>query len=195
MAFNELDAVNRILTLTGEAPVTSLGTPRSATVAAARGALEYARKALTGDAHFWNTERRSFTPSADDDYEIRFGPEVVDVRPLQAEYADHRARFVLRGDQLWDQQENTGRLEGYGTFYLMVVRDLPFDDLPQPVQQMVIADALRAVASQQADPAMMQVADREYMAAQISYRRFITAPGRVQFLRPHTAYDFRRALQ
>lgn len=195
MAINELDAVNRILTLTGEAPVTSLGTPRSATVAAARNALEYARKAFTGDARFWNTETREFTPSEDDNWEIRFGPEVVDVRPVVPENPNDRARFVVRNNQLWDLTENTGRLENYGTFYLKVVRSHPFDDLPQPVQMMIVADALRAVAAGNADPALMSVADREYAMANIAYKRFETAPGRVSFLRPQTAYDFRRALR
>lgn len=195
MAISELDAVNRILMLTGEAPVSSLATPRSSTVAAARQALEFARKQLTANREFWNTETRTITPSEDDDYAVRFGPEVHTVLPRRAEDPDARGRWTLRGDQLWDVIENTGRLEGYGTFYVNVVRDFAFEQLEQPVRLMVQADALRAVAAMNGDQNVMNIADREWAQANLNYKRFLWSPGRLNMLRDIDQQPVYRALR
>lgn len=173
-----IQAVNRILTFLGESPVSSVATPKSPSVAGALEALDYAAKSLSARAHFWNTEPREVTPDTTT-YEIRFGPEVVQVIPW---FPQEEARFALRGDQLWDVLENTGTLTDYGTFYVRVVRTFDFDDLPGPAKMMALAEALQTMVAPMGDAALLAAADRELFKAKTEYGRFCLPPGRVPIM-------------
>lgn len=191
--FTELDGVNRLLALTGEAPVTSLATPQSSSVAAARVTLDFERRRLSSEANLWNEDTITVTPDAADSYAVRFGADVLDVLPT-APYEDHR--FVLRGNQLWDQTLNTGSFDpsaGWPTSWRMrAVRALPFDQMPSAVQAFVIAKAVVAQASGTGDSTLMSVAATEFAQAQVDYVRFLNPPGRASMLDAQSASYFWR---
>jgi len=177
MAYSELDGVNRILQLTGEAPVTSLVSPQSPSVAAARAALDYARKTVCAEGEFWNIEPRTVTPDTSGEVWL---DDVIDVLPYEP---TQEHIFTMRGRQLWDAVNNTGTLSGYGTsFTVRVITLRTFDTMPQPVQAYVIASAADTVAAGLADQAQMTVTGQELSRARVMYKKFLLPPGRYGML-------------
>ena len=193
MSYSELDGVNRLLALTGEAPVTSLAPPQSSSVAAARVALEYARKGVCNEPTLWNEEKQTVTPDTGDNYAVRFGADVVNVLPTEP-YEQHR--FVLRGNQLWDTVLTTGSFDPANgwpvSFEIRVLRILPFEQCPSAVQAYIIAKALVSHAGGTGDATLMGIANQEMLDARVAYDRWRTPPGRYGMLDKQSAQYFTR---
>ena len=133
----ELDVVNACLATMGERPLNSLSDPHTWR-AAAQDKLRKASERLQSKGYWFNRERITLTPNLVDSY-IYLPGDALKVTSTNPDY-------VVRGDKLFN-------LDG-GTYIftaaqmLVVVRDVPFEDLPHTAQTLIEA---QAVMSFQAD--------------------------------------------
>lgn len=190
--YTELEGVNRLLTFTGEAPISSI-TSLSASAATALETLRFTAKSVGSEARLFNTEKYTATPDSADSYRVRLASNVVDVLP----YVDaDQHRFVIRESMLYDTVTGTSTLDpalGWPTtFDIRIVKLLPFDSMPPDVQGYVIAKALMAHVTPMGDSALLQGAAQEVSMTQVTYNRFLLRPGRYQVLDPHTQQFFWR---
>lgn len=138
----QLEAVNTMLSLIGEAPVNSLTTNVVPDVALAIRTLEESNRHLQMQGWHWNRDQKvTITPDSEGRFAwqtdwIRFNPE--------RRYTS--VDIVKRGDYLWDAKNSTDKpavssLEGE------VIRFLGWDDLPESARAYIMIRAGRIFIS------------------------------------------------
>lgn len=150
---SELEAVNTMLALIGEAPVNSLTTNVTADVALARRTLEEQNRSLQVQGWHWNTDRGvTLTPDQNGRYPweadwIRFDTErpgrtaLAGTRSVQS-YHPADVDITRRGQFLWNLATGTDiftqtELQGH------IVRYLAWDDLVEAARTYLMIRAAR----------------------------------------------------
>ena len=132
----ELESINIMLSLLGEAPVNSLAPPFIADVANCKRILLEVSKATQAEGWQFN-EQREYTLTPNVDGEIVLPPNCVSVDVD----TDSSVDVVFRAGKLFDLKTNsytfTGPLVAELTFLF------PFDELPETVRQYVLIRAAR----------------------------------------------------
>lgn len=120
-----LEAVNELLSIIGEAPVTSLSGDLTVDVVTADATLSQVLKDVLAQGWYFNTEH-DYPLSRNDDDEILIPADIIhaDVNPLSGS----QLKVVIRGGKLYDLTEHTTEFED--DVELTVVRLLDFEDLP-----------------------------------------------------------------
>lgn len=136
---SELAAVNTMLSLIGEAPVTSLTGRISTEVAIAKSTLgEVSAYTQTRGWH-WNTDE-NYTITAGSDGRFEWGSDWIRFDTPDGKYSN--IDVVRRGDYLWDRYNNTDiftQTELKGS----VVRFLDWESLPQAARNFIMIRAAR----------------------------------------------------
>jgi hypothetical protein len=145
----ELEAVNEILSVLGEAPVNTLGdedNPTITAVSAARRALKMASRALQNQAWSFNTEYDyDLTPDGDGFLTVPSNCIRVDVDPLGS---DSSLDVVLKGTRLYNKADHTFVFEDPITCTLVLL--LEFDELPEAARNYIMIRAARKLQDQMA---------------------------------------------
>ncbi|APU00377.1 hypothetical protein fHeYen301_44 [Yersinia phage fHe-Yen3-01] len=123
----ELNVVNSCLATIGEMPLVELQDEHPM-VAAARQNFEEARVAEVAVQWWFNTDRVTLQPANGEGF-IYVPRDAVAVTPLD------RQDLGMRGRRLYNHQESTYVIGA--PVRCVVVRDIPFDDLPAPAQLLV----------------------------------------------------------
>ena len=151
---SELEAVNTMLALIGEAPVNSLTTNVTADVAMAKRTLEEQNRSLQVQGWHWNTDRDlTITPDVNGRYAwqtdwIRFDTErpgrtvLGSTTRAQRTYHPADVDITRRGEFLWNLATGTNvfsqdQLQGH------VVRYLAWEDLPESARTYLMIRAAR----------------------------------------------------
>jgi hypothetical protein len=146
---SELEAVNEILSVLGEAPVSTLGDPDNATstaVSAARRAIKVASRALQTQAWSFNTEYDyDLTPDGDGYLTVPSNCIRVDVDPLES---DSSLDLVLRGTRLYNRADHTYVFTDPVTCTLVLL--LEFDELPEAARHYIMVRAARQLQDKMA---------------------------------------------
>lgn len=132
-ATSELEAVNELLEVIGEAPINSLSVTGRADVAIARSILNREVRRLCARGWFWNTDPQ-VTLALDADSKIP-----VPTNALQIDPVDTSVDITVRGGFLWDRLNYTSTMTD--PIKVTIVRALPFDDLIEPARAYVVARA------------------------------------------------------
>ncbi|AZF88098.1 tail protein [Pectobacterium phage Arno160] len=172
MAITELDVVNACLATLGEIPLVELQDDHPL-VAAAR---QNMKESIIAEMHrqwWFNTDHITLKSAADS------GFVYVPADAIAVDVYGH-AGLTMRGRRLYDSLNSTYELSG--TFYAVVVRELPFTDLPVTAQLLVQhATVLRFQINYDADEAktMKQSAlyDRQYRLLNAEHTRQVSLNG------------------
>jgi hypothetical protein len=138
----ELEAVNEILSVLGEAPVSALGDPENpviAEVSAALNALHMVSRSLQNQGYSFNTEH-DYTLSPDGDGFIQLPLNVIraDVDPWGP---DCIMDVVVRGGRLYNRTDHTFVFTDPIQASLVLL--LEFDELPEAARQYIMIKAAR----------------------------------------------------
>jgi hypothetical protein len=132
----ELDAVNQMLDVIGEAPVTSVDDTGLVDAAMARDLLRRVSREVQGRGWHFNT---------DEDVELLpttpAGNVLVPVDALRIDPADPTVDAVPRGGRMWDRKNLT--YEFTLPVKVHIVRLLPFEDMPESARQYIALRAAR----------------------------------------------------
>lgn len=140
----EVEAINTILSVIGEAPIESLANEvatQISEVALARRTLDEVRRDVAAEGWSWNT-----------DYGVELTPTASDTFPLptnilRCEFDIHRGRnasYVVRGGRVWDNQLRTFTLPDVDRITITrAIVDLEFDDLPHAAAHYITIRAAR----------------------------------------------------
>ena len=141
----ELESVNTMLSMIGEAPVNSLtGTlPLDGTIA--KNTLTEISREVQSAGWFFNTEHKVVL-SKDTDNKIPLGTNVmrVDIDPNR--YSRASIDVVKRGDFLYDKDDHTFVFTDYDTLEASIVYYLEFNELPENVKRYITVRAGRIFA-------------------------------------------------
>jgi hypothetical protein len=161
----ELDAVNVLLSIIGEAPIESFATVDTNEVsdsALARRTLTEVARDVMSEGWQWNTDRGvAIAPTAD-------GTFLLPSDTLKAVFSrqmDNDGRYVLRGLRVWDRVLQTYELDIERLVIDDLVRVLKWDDLPHTAQQYVVIRAGRIYSSRYINSSTIfsyTVQDEEY---------------------------------
>ena len=121
----ELDAINTMLSIIGEAPVNTVEDNGVVDAVMARQILNETMREVQARGWHWNTDKGVIlTPTFPTPGDI-----YVPANTLQVDAIEPRPDIVQRGNRLWDRRENTFKFRTPVT--VDIVRLLPFDDIPQ----------------------------------------------------------------
>ncbi len=138
----ELEAVNEILSVLGEAPVNTLGdedNPTIGAVSAARNALKMASRSLQIQGWSFNTEDDyDLTPNGDDEIEVPPNALRVDVDSLGT---DSTMDLVVRGTRLYNREDHTYTFEDPVNCTIVLL--LEFDELPEAARYYITVRTAR----------------------------------------------------
>lgn len=133
----ELDAVNLLLSVIGETPVSSLE-EASADVALAKQLLRaQSRDIQSEDWHFNSDYEYEITPNADG--ELWLPNNVLRVDAIRANGSSCVADLVQRGHRLYNRRGSTFQINKAVTVDITVL--LPYDDLPEPAKRLIVEEA------------------------------------------------------
>ena len=174
-ALTELEAVNLMLSMIGEAPVNTVDGSKSADVAQARTILtEISREVQSGGWHF-NTEYQvELTPDTVTS-EIYLAPQVlrIDIEPADTRTgaAGKYVDAVQRGNRLYDRENKT--YEFTQTVKATVVYGLDWDIVPQPAKQYIAVRAGRVFCDRMVGAAdLHRVHQLQEVQALVSFRNW-----------------------
>lgn len=128
-----LDAINDMLAVNGEAPVTSEDSNDPAAVQASR-KLNKISRTIQSRGWWFNTEVMTLNHSTGT------GDVVVPQNALSVDPVDADSTLVKRGNRLYDKEKNTYNI-GEGVKCNMVLQ-LPVGDLPQQAYDYIVAKAI-----------------------------------------------------
>lgn len=125
----ELEAVNDILSVLGESPVSTLEDNGRVDAAVAVTILRSTSRAVQSQGWVWNTEKAyTLTPSFPDNY--LYVPS--NTLRIDSSEADRRVDVVQRGTRLWNRKDHTFVFPDPVT--VDVVVGLGFEEIPQPAR-------------------------------------------------------------
>lgn len=133
----ELEAVNLMLSVIGEAPVNTLTVSGLSDVAIARNILSETSRAVQERGWHFNTED-DYTLAAESDGSIPVPSNVLRIDPMRNENLD----LVQRGNRMYDREKHTFSIGRSVKF--AVTFGLPFDQLPQAARHYIAVKAARS---------------------------------------------------
>ena len=137
-----LDAVNEMLEILGEGPVTALDTGATSLAGRAEDTLDRENKRIQSLGWAQNTlQEQTYTP--DGSSEIDFGSSILRIKPVK-ETAFWSGRVVIRGTKLHDLEDDVTTFDQDMTFD--VVEQITLDEMTEYLRAYIIASA--AVAFQ-----------------------------------------------
>jgi hypothetical protein len=143
----ELDAINILLSVIGEAPIESLATSSVNEVtdsALARRTLAEVTKDVQAEGWSWNTDNHvEFALTNEKGF-------VVPANALRVRFSRSRwpmGDLVMRGRRVWDRGRQSYEFEDASLTAEEVVFELVWDELPHPAQQYIVIRAARIYAS------------------------------------------------
>lgn len=133
----ELDAVNTMLDVIGESPVSTIEDNGLVDAALARDLLRKVSREVQSRGWYWNTDRA---------VELAPGnplpaPIAIPANALQVEPVDVLVQAVPRGAQLWDIGNNTFNFSA--SVRCDIIRLLPFEDIPEAARGFIMVRAAR----------------------------------------------------
>jgi hypothetical protein len=128
-----LDVINQCLATMGERPIAALNTPHRF-LDAAKSVLNTKRRVHLALGWWFNTETNILAPQAVTGYVI-LGNDVMNVKPDVC-----NSQYVVRGLKLYDK--DLGSYEIGKSLTVEVIRDIPFEDIPESVAQYIAAEAV-----------------------------------------------------
>jgi hypothetical protein len=167
----ELDAVNILLSVIGEAPISSLATELTNEVsdsALARRTLAEVELDVQAEGWSWNTDQAvEFVKTNDDGF-------VSPANTLRVRFQrtlHPTGDLVMRGRRVWDRVERTYYFPDEESMIAEeVVFQLPWDELPHAAQQYVVIRAARIYASRFINSSVIfsyTVQDEQYARAML----------------------------
>jgi len=157
----ELQAVNQILASVGQAPVTTLE-QTNPDVAIAYNTLQQVSREVQAEGWTFNKEYR-YPLTPDDNNEIQI-PDTMLQLDLSTEACDWKNRAydpVRRNGKLYDRMNHTYEWK-QDTYYFDVVWLFDWLDLPQPVQDYIVARAATMTSSRMiGDPNQFQMLQQQ----------------------------------
>jgi len=168
-AAQELPAINQILASVGQAPVTTLDQTNPDVAIAYDTLLQVSREVQAEGWTFNKEEHYEFTPDTDD--EIPIANNI-----LQIELTENSANMdkdgVRRSGKLYDRHNHTYKWTDE-TVECDIIWELDWVDLPQPIQDFIVARAAVQVSSRiVGDPnqyQMLQTAEAYQRAIALEY--------------------------
>jgi len=135
----ELDAVNSILSLIGEAPLNTIDGVTSLDALNAVAAIERAQREILSSGFWFNTETHTLTPTADGRYQVP--PTFLSVQPTDPTVGP----FVQRGEYLFNTSENTF-VGNTATMEVIAYVSLDWEYLPQTAREAIQSTAAKHFA-------------------------------------------------
>lgn len=157
-AMTELEAVNAILALIGEAPLNTLADVTSLDAISAVSELRKAMRETLQDPFWFNTETVTLSPTID-------GELIVPSSYLSVQATDLMLHYTQRGHRLYNLETNsyTGNSSGLEVFAIV---SLSWDELPTQARWYIQARAARTFSqSQIGEKSLYQAAALEERAA------------------------------
>ena len=159
----ELESVNAILSMIGEAPLNTLVNVSSLDAIGAHAELRKATREVLQDAWWFNSEKIELTANGLGEFVIP-----SDYLSVQPAGDDLNAEFVQRGGRLYNLKNNTFTGNA-GTITVFAVRSLDWSDLPSQAQYYIYTRAARNFAQKQiGEPGLYRAAALEERAASAS---------------------------
>ena len=130
----ELDAVNTLLSVVGELPVTTLEGPLNSDALIARRTIQDVVVEFQNREWHFNTEEDfDLIPDVNGEIIVAQSVRNIDVHPLQSLGID----VVLRGQRLYDRKNHTYTFDS--PLKAKITHCFAFDDLPQSAKNYVVA--------------------------------------------------------
>ena len=157
----ELQAVNQILASVGQAPVTTLE-QTNPDVAIAYSTLQQVSREVQAEGWTFNREHRyPLTPNDKGEIEIPDNMLQLDLSNEPCDYKNRGYDPVRRDGKLYDRRHHTFEWN-QETYYFDVVWLFNWLDLPQPIQDFIVARAALLVSGRIiGDPAQYQVLQQQ----------------------------------
>ena len=134
---SELDAINTMLAIIGEAPVNTVEDTGVVDAVIARQTLYEVMREVQAEGWHWNTDKSvSLTPT----FPLP-GDVYIPGNTLKVDAVDTSIDVVQRGTRLWDRVNNTFKFPM--PVVVDIVRLLPFEDLPQQARHYIMVKAGR----------------------------------------------------
>lgn len=135
-SIDELEAVNEILEVVGESPVSSLDAQGDVDVANARRVLASENKRIQSKGWAFNIEEGvSLEP------DIYSGIIRYDASYLSVLEANKRTTYINRNGRVWDTTSRTDRFDAPITINMIVARKL--DEMPYAVRNLIVLSAAK----------------------------------------------------
>lgn len=142
----ELDAINRMLAVIGEAPIDSLSSIQINEItdsALARRTLAEVNRDVQSEGWSWNTDESvEIGATAQDEFVLP--SDTLQAQFSPAQYSD--CQYVQRGLKIWDRQKQTYAFadDVGGQLYIsQLIRQLDWDQLPHQAQEYISIRAAR----------------------------------------------------
>tara|TARA_R100000458_G_C8247765_1_gene225284 strand:- start:63 stop:656 length:594 start_codon:yes stop_codon:yes gene_type:complete len=161
----KLQAVNTMLSTIGEAPVNSITTPQAADVAIAINVLDEITRHVQADGWDFNTEcEYELTP--DSSNEITLPSDTLAVRATNR-WSD---KLTTRGNKLYNIED--ANYTWTSNVEVTLVRELDFEDMPEPAKQYVMLRAARIFRQRTMDDLQDRVPTEEEFRALADLRNY-----------------------
>jgi hypothetical protein len=172
---SRLDAVNQILSATGDEPVSSLTEESGSDSVAAELRLDEETRNVQIEGWYFNTVKRTFVPNAS-------GNILIPGTILQVD-APWDTRYTVRSGLLFDLINNTSAFSSSVT--IGVIEQLSWDDIPPPAKAYIVAIASKKYADRQlTDPQLSAILREDAMYALIALKRAHLRAGNYSVLGP-----------
>lgn len=138
-----LEAVNTLLSVIGEAPVTSLADTAQNTIsdaALASRTLQEVSRDVQAEGWQFNTDQ-NVELQANNQNEFPLPGNVLRASFSPTRYAE--CQFVVRGSRVYDRQEQSYQIDEQSLTVDQVVVELPWEELPHAAQQYIAIRAAR----------------------------------------------------
>ena len=187
----ELSAVNAMLAVIGEAPLSTLdGNTLHADAVSARQTLHNTSRSVQAEGWYFNTEY-NYPLTPDRDGFVTLPPDIVsvDVEPLNTGWRN--VDVVVRGKRLYDLENHTYAFDPETCYKATVLLILPFDELPETAKDYIMIRAGRrfqgeAVGSE----TLAQFTQQDEFNARASLMREQIRNNDSNFLSPHRNSTF-----
>lgn len=141
-----LEAVNQMLAVTGDAPLTSLSGTLSKAGTVAVLVLNQTLAEFESEGWSFNTEKeKTYTASAS------VSPTIAGIDVSQG-FETQDLDLVLRGDTLFNRARGQNSAVTSGTYTVDIIRYLDFEDTPQTFRRWVVASASRRLYDRVTNP-------------------------------------------
>ena len=161
MATSKLSAVNTLLAIIGEAPVSSLNPPLVGDVSLAERTLDEVSREVQGSGWSWNTALYDSIPLVASTGHSNLPSNTLAVRFNPVSYPTQR--FVLRGVKLFDRIKNsydlrgtTSTVNGNTNLGAEVIEELDWDSLPENARRYIMIRAGRMFANRSVTSASLE---------------------------------------
>ena len=180
---SRLEAVNLILSATGDDPVSSLADEAAADTLAAEQRLDAEDREVQTQGWYFNTYEKTYSPDSS-------GKVFVPGTVLYVD-ADEGYRYSVQEGVLYDLLNDTTTFTSAVT--LTVVERLAWEKLPGPAQQYIASLAARRYADRQlTDPTLSQYLREDEARAYAALRKAHTRAGNFSIFGPNERTAFLR---